>query len=129
MNGVMNAGYPGYNQQQPQIVAPSQQQQTYAGAMSAQYQAMPAQPQTMSAQYQAMPAQPLAMPAQVTNASRPLMASSPVLAPDDADTSDNTKMMMRQQRDVANAAGMKCSQFWSDLYLCVLKWFVLTVEM
>ena len=43
----------------------------------------------------------------VQQLSRPLMSSSPVTA----SVEDNTRMNMRIQRDAANAAGIKCSQF------------------
>ena len=62
---------------------------------------------------------------QPSRVSRPLMSSSPLSDPGgdqvasvpggdhvtSGDQDDNTRMQMRQQRDVANAAGIKCSQF------------------
>ena len=48
-----------------------------------------------------------------SNVTRPLMASSPMSdgGQDEDEGPDNTRMNMRIQRDVANAAGIKCSQF------------------
>ena len=50
-----------------------------------------------------------------SNVTRPLMASSPMSdggqGEGQDEGTDNTRMNMRIQRDVANAAGIKCSQF------------------
>ena len=130
LNGVLNPGYPGYAQQQQQPQQMYQQQQQQPQQMYQQQQ----QPQQMYQQQQPMMTnnmpqqqqmyggapqqqqqpqqQQFAGVAQVTSAARPLMASSPMSDPgDNRSEDDNTRMRMRQQRDVATAAGIKCSQF------------------
>ena len=79
---------------------------------------MPPQQQMMPPQQQMMPPQQQMMPPQ-QQVSRPLMASSPVLSEGgetggdtvDPGAGENTRLSMRRQRDVAAAAGIKCSQF------------------
>ena len=135
MNGVLNAGYPGYPNYSPnQTQSLPQQQQVMSQPMPVsqpirQQQMMPQQQQQM------MPAvpQPNSYSGQPTrtNVSRPLMSSSPLSDPGsdqvpsgghvasvpgpgghgNSGDDENTRMQMRQQRDVANAAGIKCSQF------------------
>ena len=120
MNGVLNAGYPGYPSFNP------------TQAQSLPQQQMPQMPQMPVShpmrQQQQMP--PVPQPnsysgGQPSRVSRPLMSSSPLSDPGGdqvasvpggdhvtgGDQDDNTRMQMRQQRDVANAAGIKCSQF------------------
>ena len=67
---------------------------------------------------QPMPAQPVSYTGNIqpqSKVTRPLMASSPMSDGGQEDGEDggpdNTRMNMRLQRDVANAAGIKCSQF------------------
>ena len=67
---------------------------------------------------QPIPAQPVSYTGNTqpqNNVTRPLMASSPMSDGGQEDGEDggpdNTRMNMRLQRDVANAAGIKCSQF------------------
>jgi len=67
---------------------------------------------------QPLPAQPVSYTGNIqpqSNVTRPLMASSPMSDGGQEDGEDggpdNTRMNMRLQRDVANAAGIKCSQF------------------
>ena len=109
MNGVLNPGYPGYAQQQQQPQQMYQQQQPMmTNNMPQQQQMYGGVPQ----QQQQPQQQQFAGVAQVTSAARPLMASSPMSDPGDHQSEDdNTRMRMRQQRDVATAAGIKCSQF------------------
>ena len=79
----------------------------------AQYQPQPpVQPQLSlpPAQHHPPPPQPdsLESLSRTQQLARPLMSSSPVT---EQGESDNTRMNMRIQRDAANAAGIKCSQF------------------
>ena len=119
LNGVLNPGYPGYaqQQQQPQQMYQQQQQpqQMYQQQQPMMTNNMPQQQQMYGGapqQQQQPQQQQFAGVAQVTSAARPLMASSPMSDPGDHQSEDdNTRMRMRQQRDVATAAGIKCSQF------------------
>ena len=130
MNGVLNTGYHGYPsfnpnqaqslpasayQQPPQFQQPIRQQGL--GPMGQPMQGPMGQP--MQGQMgQPMPAQPVSYTGNTqpqNNVTRPLMASSPMSDGGQEDGEDggpdNTRMNMRLQRDVANAAGIKCSQF------------------
>ena len=130
MNGVLNTGYHGYPsfnpnqaqslpasayQQPPQFQQPIRQQglgpmgQPMQGPMGQHMQGQVGQP---------IPAQPVSYTGNTqpqNNVTRPLMASSPMSDGGQEDGEDggpdNTRMNMRLQRDVANAAGIKCSQF------------------
>ena len=130
MNGVLNTGYHGYPsfnpnqaqslpasayQQPPQFQQPIRQQGL--GPMGQPMQGPMVQP--MQGQMgKPMPAQPVSYTGNIqpqNNVTRPLMASSPMSDGGQEDGEDgcpdNTRMNMRLQRDVANAAGIKCSQF------------------
>ena len=128
MNGVLNAGYPGYpsfnyNQSQSLPQQPSQnhqpiRQQQAGQPVLTQPSSYPGQPGPQPNSYN-MAGQPNMTQPNSYNGnaqlSRPLMASSP-MSDDGANLvvdgeEDNTRMRMRLQRDAANAAGMKCSQF------------------
>ena len=130
MNGVLNTGYHGYPsfnpnqaqslpasayQQPPQFQQPIRQQGL--GPMGKPMQGQMGQP--LQGQVgQPIPAQPVSYTGNTqpqNNVTRPLMASSPMSDGGQEDGEDggpdNTRMNMRLQRDVANAAGIKCSQF------------------
>ena len=93
-----------------------------AGYNYHQTQSLPQQQQlpVVQMQHQSLPQQQPLDPSQMVESygragqlSRPLMSSSPVTDPpiNSSTSTDNTRMNMRMQRDVANAAGIKCSQF------------------
>ena len=130
INGVYNAGYPGYPSSNPSHlqsmpVAYQQQppsvQQLPMGHQIAQTilppqrgPPMTQQPQQVQAVYNAQ-SQVSSLPA--SKPSRPLMASSPLGSSSQEESltgsgDDNTRGNMRRQMDVASAAGIKCSQFW-----------------
>ena len=120
MNGVLNAGYPGYpsfnyNQSQSLPQQPSQNLQPIRQQQPVltQPSSYPGQPGPQPNSYN-MAGQPNMNQPNSYNGnaqlSRPLMASSP-MSDDGANLvndgeEDNTRMRMRLQRDAANAAGM-----------------------
>ena len=96
----------GYNYHQTQsLPQQQQQQQQQLPVMQMQPQSLPQPPPPQ----QLDPSQMVENYGRAGQLSRPLMSSSPVTLSEPP--ADNTRMNMRMQRDVANAAGIKCSQF------------------
>ena len=105
----------GYNYHQTQSLPQQQQQQQQQHFQQQQVPIVQMQPQSLPQQQQHFePPQMLDNYGRAAQLARPLMSSSPVTADPAASATsatDNTRMNMRMQRDVANAAGIKCSQF------------------